>query len=134
MGGFPRFPPMHVKACDVSAVSYPGLHPSVALHGVLPVLLCYDLTMFFFVPAEPAGRSENTMRGTFVVMACLAVTGNISHRPCAIEKLDCCRQQSQVTEKVATGLPSLGITTVPGSVSQSKHIGYIRTSIAHAPV
>ena len=53
MDGVPPFSPMHVNACDVSAVSYPDLLPSIALHGVLPVLLCYNLTLFFFVTAEP---------------------------------------------------------------------------------
>ena len=77
------------------------------------------------------------MRGIFVVVvvACLAVKGNISHYPCAIEILDCCRQQVQVTGKIIAGLPSLmAVTSVPGSVSQSKHIGYMLINIVLGPV
>ena len=115
---------MCVNACDVSAVSYPGLLPSVTLHGALPGLLCYNLTLFFVVYSG-AGCSgfRKTMRGPFIVVACLAVIGNISHYHCTIEILDCCRQQVQVTGKVVAGLPSLAIAAVPGSVSQSKQIG-----------
>ena len=43
---------MRVVACDVLAVSYPVLFPSVALHGALPGLICYNLTLFFST-AEP---------------------------------------------------------------------------------
>ena len=71
------------------------------------------------------------MRETFFVVVCLAVTGNISPYPySALEILDCCGQQVQVTGKVVAGLPSLAIIVVPGSVYQLKHIGYMRINIA----
>ena len=59
----------------------------------------------------------NAMRGIFGVVACLAATGNVNYHPCAITKLYCCRQQSQVPGKAVAGLPSLAITAEPGSVS-----------------
>ena len=117
---------MHVYACYVSAVSYPGLIPSVALHGVLHWLLCYNLTLFFFYSRTGCNRFGNAMRGIFGAVAFLAVTGNVSYHPCAITRLDCCRQQSKGPGKVVAGLPSLVITAEPGSVSVSKHSGYMR--------
>ena len=73
------------------------------------------------------------MRGTFVAVACLAVTGNIRHYPCAIEMLYNSRQQVQVTVKIV-GLPSPDITALPGSIPRSKHIGYVPITTAHAPL
>ena len=124
---------MCVNDCDVSAVSYPGLLPSVTLHGALPGLLCYNLTLFFVVySGAGCSRVGKTMRGPFIAVACLAVIGNINHYHCTIEILDCFRQV-QVTGKVVAGLPSLAMAAVPGSVSRSKQIGYMR-NIVRAPV
>ena len=40
----------------------------------------------------------------------------------------------QVTGKVLVGLSSPAITALPGPVSRSKHMGYMRINIAHVPV
>ena len=40
----------------------------------------------------------------------------------------------QVTGKVLVGLSSPAITVLSGSASRSKHMGYMRINIAHAPV